>query len=199
MDFWNWGGFFKSVKGHVVKWWQQVILPVFRVDNNNQQEVFKNQMVMDKPSYTEPVKAQENVQYNCEKAGCESTISKDAAMEGIGNKDIKNSDAEDILKQIEQQKKREEEQQRKKIEEARKKRQEEDRIAAIMNANKVDVNAFIAEGKAIRETESEKKQQEDNMQRAQEIIDRLNQEAMADIEKQKAEIEAAKQMANDRV
>ena len=196
MDFWNWGGFFKSVKGHVVKWWQQVILPVFRVDNNKKQEVLSNQVVMNKPSYTEIAEVQENVQKNYEAEG-ESTVSKDAANEK-GNKDIKNNDAEDILKQFERQKQREEELQRKKIEEARKRRQEEERIAAIMNANKVDVNAFIAEGKAIRETEEEKKQQEDNMQRAQEIIDRLNREAMADIEKEKAEIEAARQMANNK-
>lgn len=198
MDFWNWGGFFKSVKGHVVKWWQQVILPVFQLDNNKQQQVSNNQVGMNTPIDAAATGMQENVQKNYEEPSYESIGLTDIPKEEFVNKSMGNNDAEDILKQFERQKQREEEEKQKAIEKARKKRQEEDRIAAIMNANKVDVNAFIAEGKAIRETEEEKKQQEDNMQRAQEIIDRLNREAMADIEKEKAEIEAAKQMANNK-
>ena len=197
MDFWNWGGFFNSVKGHVVKWWQQVILPVFQLDNNEKRGQTGNQAVTDKPSYTKNDHVQETVQNNCEETSYEKTIPEGVTNKDVGNKAIKNNDADDILKQFESQKQREEEKKRKEIEEVRRKRQEEERIAAIMNANKVDVNAFIAEGKAIRETESEKKQQENTMLKAQEIIDRLNREAMADIEKEKAEIEAARQKANN--
>ena len=32
MGFWHSGGFFSSVKGHVIKWWQQVLLPVLHIN-----------------------------------------------------------------------------------------------------------------------------------------------------------------------
>lgn len=199
MDFWNWGGFFKSVKGHVVKWWQQVILPAFRLDNNKKQEIPGEQAGMNTPSDTGTAAMQGNLQENYDGAVRANMVLPDAADEEFISKNIGNSDAEDILRQFERQKQKEEENKQKEIEKAREKRQEEERIAAIMNANKVDVNAFIAKGREIRETESEKKKQEENMQRAQEIIDRLNREAMADIEKKRAEVEAARQTADNKV
>jgi hypothetical protein len=62
-----------------------------------------------------------------------------------------------------------------------------------MNSNKVDVNSFIAAGKAaVEET-----RHEDDMRRAQEIMNRLNQEAAEDEAKKLAEVEAARKTAEE--
>ena len=98
----------------------------------------------------------------------------------------------EILRRINEEK---EEQRRQDVEKARKKAQEEARIAAIMNANKVDVDAFIEAGKVAKEEIASKKTEDDALRRAQEIMDRLNQEAAEDEAKKLAEIEAAKQEA----
>ena len=85
------------------------------------------------------------------------------------------------------------------IERLRKEQQERERIAAIMNANKVNVNAFIQEGREARQHEEEERkagqlaeQEAENLRRAQEIIDRLNREAAEDEAKKEAEIAEAK-------
>lgn len=198
MDFWHWGGFFKSVKGHVIKWWQQVILPVFHLNNNEAGNSLNQQEIKRKTDDGAKETAREKT-YIEGKAYIEEKADRKGTVKEENNQDSGSTqDAQEILKRLEREKQEEEEKARKKIEEMRKKNQEQERIAAIMNANQVNVNAFIEEGKAIRENtleeEADAKQQED-MRRAQEIIDRLNREAAEDDAKKKAEIEAARKRA----
>lgn len=116
-----------------------------------------------------------------------------AAAETV--KQVGGADAYEVMRKIEQSK---EEKRRQEIEEAMRKRKEEERIAQIMNANKVNVNSFIEEGKATRTSAEEEKKKEEELRRAQEIIDRLNREAAEDEAAKVAEIEAAKQEAAEK-
>lgn len=195
MDFWHWGGFFKSVKGHVIKWWQQVILPVFQLNNNSKRNTSSAQEIKKKTD--DGINAAEPVNVYAEEQV--KTYTKDK-MKGAGTlNSVGEQDAAAILKRLEREKQEEAERTQKEIEEIRRKNQEQERIAAILNANQVNVNAFIAEGKASRENTSGEvniKEQED-MQRAQEILERLNREAAEDDAKKRAEIEAARQRANE--
>ncbi|MBQ7706502.1 MAG: hypothetical protein IJT72_01830, partial [Lachnospiraceae bacterium] len=139
-------------------------------------------------------------------------------------------DALEVLNRINREK---EEARKRAVEKQWKQRQEEERIAAIMNSNKVDVGAFIEEGKSkAKATELEPEQSksidttentnveikeesnitvnnvtvdeapktdatDEQLRRAQEIIDRLNREAAEDEAKKQAEIDAAKQAAKE--
>lgn len=119
-------------------------------------------------------------------------------------------DAMDILKRMELEKQKE-------LEELRRKAEEQERINSILNANKTNVDEFIEEGRAGRgNTETlcsdaeakeeisggadlaalDKAQKQEEMRRAQEIIDRLNREAEEDEAKKAAEVEAAKAQVN---
>ena len=118
------------------------------------------------------------------------TDTKDVQMNSASSEDPM-----EVLRRINEEK---EAKQRKEIENAKQKASEEVRIAAIMNANKVDVNAFIEAGKAAKEEIAAKKAEEkkaDDLRRAQEVMDRLNREAAEDEAKKQKEIEAAKQEA----
>lgn len=208
MRFWTNGGFFSSVKGHVIKWWQLVILPVLHINNDKrvrqnepqvqpatvtQSQTIDEQMPLmggsqpeQKVVQTEPF-AQSQVVSEEE---CKDTI---AVQGDITNSDnMTAGDAMEVLRRINEEK---EEKRRQDVEKARKKAQEEARIAAIMNANKVDVDAFIEAGRAAKEEIASKKADDDALRRAQEIMDRLNREAAEDDAKKEAEIEAARQEA----
>lgn len=219
MRFWNLGGFFSSVKGHVVKWWQLVILPVLRINNNGdrtqltQQSVKQPEQPVNQPELAEqqgsqtsqsaigggtqkkeqPKKAgQVRVPEN---KGAEVSGAKGAEQSFAQSGVMSTEDPMEVLRRINEEK---EEKRRKEIEKAKQKASEEARIAAIMNANKVDVNAFIEAGKAAKEEIAAKKveeQREEDLRRAQEIMDRLNREAAEDEAKKQAEIDAAKQEA----
>ena len=123
------------------------------------------------------------------------------------------ADAMEVLNRINSDK---EAKRRQEIEQLRRKQEEEARIAAIMKAGKVDVNAFIAEGKHRAEEEASQHSQapvmefederaaaaaanstEEQLRLAQEIMERLNREAAEDDAKKQAEIDAAKQAAKD--
>ena len=195
MDFWHWGGFFKSVKGHVIKWWQQVILPVFQLNNNVKQNAQSAQREKKKTDNEINTAEQAGV-YTEEqvKTDTKGEMKKASTLNSVGEQD-----AAAILERLEREKQEEAERTQKEIEEIRRKNQEQERIAAILNANQVNVNAFIAEGKASRENSSGKaniREQED-MQRAQEILDRLNREAEEDEARKRAEIEAVRQRAEE--
>lgn len=76
--------------------------------------------------------------------------------------------------------------------------QDEERIAAIMRANRVNVDSYIEEGKHRREQQNladEETVNAENLRRAQEIMDRLNREAAEDEAKKQAELEACIAMA----
>lgn len=223
MRFWTNGGFFSSVKGHVIKWWQLVIMPVLHINNDKRmkqnvtqqsaQAVQPNQMMQQADSVTQtytaevqatpPGRNQSSLEETTNGMSTQGqTISseqKTDAMEMQGNptnsESIEEGDAMEVLRRINEEK---EEKRRQDVENARKKAQEEARIAAIMNANKVDVNAFIEAGRVAKEEIANKKAEDDALHRAQEIMDRLNQEAAEDDAKKIAEIEVAKQEAKKR-
>lgn len=129
-----------------------------------------------------------------------------------------NKDALEILNRLNRERQEAEAQKQREIEEARRKAQEQERINSILDANKVNVDEFIEEGMAgrrntenlksedsgLKVTEDEKEhkricdeeaKREEDMQRAQEIIDRLNREAAEDEAKKIAEIEELKEKA----
>lgn len=263
MGFWNNGGFFRSIKGHVFKWWQLVIMPVLHINNNNksrqtpvnqstpntvpmtqemqltqdavptvQQEIQAVQSAVPKQEAmaSQPVTEMQQSAQLTQQPLQEIPVESKPIQQEVSAKEHSSMPTEDpmeVLRRINEEK---EEQRRKEIEAAKKKASEEARIAAIMNANKVDVNAFIEAGKAAKEeiaakkadekaqrefaeqkakevqqsttvkaavdAEIEKKRkQEDDLRRAQEIMDRLNREAAEDEAKKQAEIDAAKQEA----
>lgn len=243
MGFWNNGGFFRSVKGHVIKWWQFVLMPVLRINNNSNLQQNKTQQQPIKEQVQQPIEqpkklespqlqqqpVQEPIRASVQEPKKEVERIDEKQVEVRKSSDFETEDAMEILKRINEEK---ENARKKDIEDARKKASEEERIAAIMNANKVDVNAFIEAGKAAKEEiaakkaadeekirnelaqkkaievqqatavkmavdeELEKKRkQEDDLRRAQEIMDRLNREAAEDEAKKQAEIDAAKQEA----
>lgn len=217
MGFWNDGGFFRTVKGHVFKWWQLVIMPVLRI-NNNSKKSQSGESVQQSTANHEQQYMSQDMQTANEDTTVNATISEvtrnrmfAAEIEQAGEKAVEEqmnttkkdtTSAEDpmeVLRRINEEK---EAKRRQEIEKAREKASEEARIAAIMNANKVDVNAFIQAGKAAKEEiaakqeddEAKKRQQEDLL-RAQEIMERLNREAAEDEAAKQAEIEAARQEA----
>ena len=172
---------FSKLKSNVIKWWQQVILPVFiiRYDNNVQAE---QQPIVSVTSKTdsESADAEENVA---------DMVQADSAQERYAP-NTTYDDAEYAWHRQQE------------IERLRREQQEKERIAAIMNANKVNVNAFIEEGREARLHEEEERkagqlaeQEAENLRRAQEVIDRLNREAAEDEAKKEAEIAEAKEKA----
>lgn len=191
MDFWHWGGFFKSVKGHVIKWWQQVILPVFHLNNNANHKASNAQE--SKKKTDDGVSTAKSIDTCTEE---QVTTYAKGQMEGTGSiNSVEDQDAAAILERLEREKQAEAEKTQKEIDEIRRKNQEQERIAAILNANQVNVNAFIEEGKASRENASGEVStgKQEDMRRAQEILERLNREAAEDEAKKRAEIEAVMQ------
>lgn len=189
----RWDKFFLSrIKGNIIKWWQQVLLPALHINNDKRG---KNRFSSD----------QQNE--NAYSGGIEdvtNSVSAGVGTMGVNDynsyENANNAEKEDpleVLNRIQQQK---EQERQKDIERARQQATEEARIASIMNANKVNVDAFIEAGKAAITDNNQEEQQEvadEDMQKAQEIIDRLNREAAEDEAKKQAEIEAAKQQARE--
>lgn len=192
MGFWNDGGFFRTVKGHVFKWWQLVIMPVLRI-NNNSKKSQSSAMPQQDITNTEPMYMPQGIQTGNKDVELGSDVST------ASQANVSSEDPMEVLRRINEEK---EAKRRQEIEKAREKASEEARIAAIMNANKVDVNAFIQAGKAAKEEiaakqedEEAKKRQQEDFLRAQEIMERLNREAAEDEALKQAEIEAARQEA----
>ncbi len=175
--------FLEKIKGNIIKWWQQVRLPALHINNNN---------------WNRDRKKNRNIDYDEETPETTPTKEPDLSVETGSKQEGKTAssadgDAMEVLNRILHEKEWE-------IEKIRRQVQEEEQVASIMNANKVDVNAFIEEGRAaVRENEEDKKsaEEEENLKKAQAIIDRLNQEAAEDEAKKQAEIDAAKQLAKE--
>lgn len=183
-------GIFGRIKSNLIKWWQFTILPVLRINNdaskwserfktNNQEEPVKEDTDGRVQQTTENQNPQENIGTE------EGPVSKEQAA---------GSDPLEVLNRIQNEKNYIYQQE---IERERSKREEQERIASIMNANKVNVNAFIEAGKAAIESNQEAAAEltDEEARRAQEIIDRLNREAEEDEAKKQAEIEEAKRQA----
>ena len=224
MAGWN---FFNIFRGNIVKWWRLVILPVFRLNNDEPKSSLSGESEKNRE-----VQAGQDTQKEAEKKEQTASAKKEKVKKDNsdtwwgeamnnqteGNKDelfstnkykasADQGDAMDILKRMELEKQKE-------LEELRRKAEEQERINAILNANRKNVDGFIEEGRAGRgntetlssdaevedktdsgsadltpETEAQKQEE---MRRAQEILDRLNREAEEDEAKKAAEIEAAK-------
>lgn len=231
MAVWN---FFGKIKGNVVKWWRLVILPVFHLDNNEPQTVAQQLRMNEEAakamsqtdtgdSMVEQKSKQRSTQYKKEKKDNSDTWWGEAMQNQTeDNEDdmfstdryknvADNKDAMEILRRLEHEKQEEMLKKQKEIEEARRKAEEQERIDSILNANKVNVDVFIEEGKSGRgntetlrseengeasQNEGEVKKQDD-LQRAQEIIDRLNREAAEDEARKMEEIEKAREKAKE--
>lgn len=192
---------FKVITGNIVKWWQLTVMPILRIDNNN---INRSQPQNNVPTNSVQSTQQVEVGLTAEQTSQGDTpvpvaasISQQNNADTSSNQTREMTDAQLVMERIN----REREEKRKKDME---KAQEEARLAAIMNANKVDVNAFIQAGKEAREETVNEKSNDntsdanaDAMARAEEIIARLNREAAEDEAKKIAEIEAAKQKAKE--
>ena len=176
--------FFARVRGNIIKWWQQVVLPVLHINNNDRWKgrSFNKQQREDNIA-EESEDMLSSMQGNAETMDSDSSVSADR----------EESDALEVLNRIQREK---EQERQREIERARQQAADKDRVASIMNANKVDVNAFIEAGKAAIQ-DGKKEEADADMLKAQEIMDRLNREAAEDEAKKQAEIEAAKQQAKE--
>lgn len=178
--------FFARVRGNIIKWWQQVVLPVLHINNNDR---WKGRSFRQQQEENNFAKESDNMISAAPESAEAETEGMDSSVSANGD----TSDALEVLNRIQQEKELE---RQREIERVRQQAEEKDRVASIMNANKVDVNAFIEAGKAAIQDNSNEAADE-AMQNAQEIIDRLNREAAEDEAKKQAEIEVAKQMAKE--
>ena len=214
--------FFKYISSNIVKWWQVHITPILHINNNKKGRgrfeggdgSLENQYAAE--AAERAVESVENadsaMNSQVSDGAYDDQISQDASGKSTINSDLLNNkitdgtsaDAMEVLNRINKEK---DEARKKAVENQWKKREEEERIAAIMNAGKVDVNAFIEEGRSKAAEHSEVMEESENkdisgatdeqLKRAREIIDRLNREAAEDEAKKQAEIDAAKQRAKD--
>ncbi|MBQ9277836.1 MAG: hypothetical protein IJ224_04290 [Lachnospiraceae bacterium] len=240
--------FFKYISSNIVKWWQVHITPILHINNNKKGRgrfeggdgSLENQYAAEATERAVESVENANSAMNSQVSdgAYDDQISQDASGKSTVNSDLLNNkipdgtsaDAMEVLNRINKEK---DEARKKAVENQWKKREEEERIAAIMNAGKVDVNAFIEEGRSKAANHSENAHNnvdtsgsgssdteadssvtvdadseasgetstsdatEEQLRRAQEIIDRLNREAAEDEAKKQAEIDAAKQRAKD--
>ena len=208
--------FFKYISSNIVKWWQVHITPILHINNNKKGRgrfeggdgSLENQYAAEAAERAVESVENDNSAMNSQVSdgAYDDQISQDASGKSTINSDLLNNkipdgtsaDAMEVLNRINKEK---DEARKKAVENQWKKREKEERIGAIMNAGKVDVNAFIEEGRSkAAETTGEASTSdatEEQLRRAQEIIDRLNREAAEDEAKKQAEIDAAKQRAKD--
>lgn len=198
MAFWHESNFLSNFKNHIVKWYRLVILPVFHIDNSGKKPRFHTEGEESEISNaadgtngagntnTVPSKNDSN----------EENVKSSVTMPSQNKKGpVVSGDAEAILNRINSDR---EGKHLDEIEKARRKADEDAKLASIMNANKVDVNSFIEQGRsAAQEAEKEARAAEE-MRRAQEIIDRLNREAAEDEALKQAELDAAKASAAEK-
>ena len=185
---------FKWFSQRVIKWWRVVVVSVLKIDNNDPGQ---------SPAGDDAEKAQ---------AQGETGAGNAAVPEGEGQhvsafsqEAIPADTSEDAMAVLNRINREKEDARAREIEEQRKKSEEAARIASIMQAGKVDVNAFIEEGRSkaaeqkaeVPKEEAKPDATEEQLRRAQEIMDRLNREAAEDEAKKQAEIEAAKAAAHE--
>lgn len=192
---------FKVITGNIVKWWQLTVMPILRIDNNNSQPYGTNQPSTDVLGMDAQAVNQQGVQQQTisQSSGTQTQPGSVPQTDAKPDSSVETSDAQAVMDRINRER---EEKRLQDMEKARMKAEEEARLASIMNANKVDVDAFIQAGKKAKE---EKKQEEspsanvdaDALARAQEIMDRLNREAAEDEAKKLQEIEEAKKKAQE--
>ena len=186
MSFWRENIFFMNFKNHIVKWYQTVLMPMMHIDHSGKRSTFHTED-------EEDIKDSDNK--SSDDTVDESKTSpggKTVHMPGMNSKPVEaSSDAQAVLDRINNDREGkhfdEVEKARREADEARRKADEEARLASIMNANKVDVDSFIEQGKSAAQEAKEAEE----LRRAQEIIDRLNREAAEDEAAKQAELDAA--------
>ena len=200
MSFWRENNFFMNFKNHIIKWYQTVLLPVFHIDNSGKTQRFHTEGEEPETSVDDgtvsggaDTGASEG---NKAASGSGASSGKTVTMPGMNKKGpVASGDAQAVLDRINNDREGkhfdEIEKARKEAVAAKRKAEEEARLASIMNANKVDVDSFIAQGK----NAAQEAKEAEELKRAQEIIDRLNSEAAADEAAKQAEIEEAKRKA----
>lgn len=187
---------FKWITGNVIKWWHLVMKPVLRIDNNESGQVEsvqpKEQL---KPEDVQSEPEQQFISEKVQSASERKQVKPEEQQRKPEERQAKPTEDRSAMDFIERMNAEKEEKRKKLFEQA----QEQARINEILNANKVNVEAFIQVGKdAIQEKEEQKETIEDDvMARAQEIMDRLNKEAAEDEAKKQAQIEEAKRQAEE--
>lgn len=185
---------FKWITGNVIKWWHLVMKPVLRIDNNESGQVEsvqpKEQL---KPEEVQSEPEQQFISEKVQSASETKQVKPEEQQRKPEERQAKPTEDRSAMDFIERMNAEKEEKRKKLLEQA----QEQARINEILNANKVNVEAFIQVGKgAIQEKEEQKEKIDDDvMARAQEIMDRLNKEAAEDEAKKQAQIEEAKRQA----
>ena len=198
MAFWHESNFLMNFKNHIIKWYRLVILPVFHIDNSGDKKENNANDSVNTSENSDDVHTDMNGNSKSDGTSksnvtnSDNTYGMQVKMPAQDKKGpVVTGDAAAILDRINSDR---EGRHLDEIEKARKKAEEDARLASIMNANKVDVDSFIAQGKSAAK-EAEKKAadsaKEEEMRRAQEIIDRLNREAADDAAKKQAELDAA--------
>ena len=187
---------FKWITGNVIKWWHLVMKPVLRIDNNESGQVEsvqpKEQL---KPEEVQSEPEQQFISEKVQSASERKQVKPEEQQRKPEDRQAKPTEDRSAMDFIERMNAEKEEKRKKLLEQA----QEQARINEILNANKVNVEAFIQVGKdAIQEKEEQKEKIDDDvMARAQEIMDRLNKEAAEDEAKKQAQIEEAKRQAKE--
>lgn len=184
-----------NFKNHIVKWYRAVLLPVFHIDNNNDMPLGPQASILPEEQNIlkeESADVSAGASINAVEESTRPTVRMPAAQK---KGPAVTGDAAEVLARINSDREGrysdEIEEARKKAEEERRKAEEKARLDSIMNANKVDVNSFIEQGKSAA-------QEAEELRRAQEIMDRLNREAAEDEAKKVAEIEEAKRQAAEK-
>ncbi len=190
-------GIIKRLSSNVIKWWQQVVMPVFVIRYDENRAVGTTVNAEEKPETTKD--STSKVQDMAGNAALDHTVSADEQDVTDGRPGVTTGDIDYAVRKAAELNDNQEIARQREIERLRREQQEKERIAAIMNANKVNVNAFIEAGREakqhdeeVREAEKKAAQEAENLRRAQEIMDRLNREAAEDEAKKEAEIAEAK-------
>lgn len=187
---------FKWITGNVIKWWHLVMKPVLRIDNNeSRQEKSVQPKEQLKPEDVQSEPEQQFISEKVQSASETKQVKPEEQQRKLEERQAKPTEDRSAMDFIERMNAEKEEKRKKLLEQA----QEQARINEILNANKVNVEAFIQVGKdAIQEKEEQKETIDDDvMARAQEIMDRLNKEAAEDEAKKQAQIEEAKRQAEE--
>lgn len=177
MSLWHEDVFYMNFKDHVVKRHQTAEMPVFHIDNSGNTQKFKTEgddeyiedaskALVTRIGIKDSQKAADSkktAETSVAKADNSSLSEAEAIMQRI-NADRENQHLQDI--------------------EIAKRKAEEAKLAATKDALKSEINS-----NAQKKSGSSK---DEELRRAQEIIDRLNREAAEDEAKKQAELDAAK-------
>ena len=180
---------FKMFSSRVIKWWRVVVVSVLKINNND-------------PGENPPENENTPPEQQAGEAQAAPEAGESAHVGAFSSGEIPADTSEDAMEVLNRINREKDEARRREIEEQRRKSEEAARIASIMKAGRVDVGAFIEEGRSkaaeqareVKPPEPQAPQEEkkpdpteEQLRRAQEIMDRLNREA--------AEDEAKKQVA----